>query len=164
MEGHSLHWKPLLFLWLQNPLLPWKTNWIQSCYLVGLTLLIFLGILVSQSQIFIFIQNSSELLFIPSFLFLHSVLKLQITLLCLPYFFLIAPMSIYIFDSGVKSNTCHPLVIVEIHIIPTIPISFLIVNSFQGIIASSKFFLSTIGPVFIIVSHLMPQCATLIMP
>jgi hypothetical protein len=45
--------------------IPWKANWIQSCYLVGLTLLIDIGILVYPSQIFIFIQNASELLFIP---------------------------------------------------------------------------------------------------
>jgi len=83
----------------------------------------------------------------------------------LPYFFLIAQLSTYVFDSGVKSNACHPPVVVEIHRIPPIPLSFLIVNSFQGTIASCKiFFLSTIVPVFIIVSHLMPQCATLIMP
>jgi len=74
-------------------------------------------------------------------------------------------MSTYIFDSGFKSNAYHHAVVVEIHKIPPILVSFLIVNSFQRTIASYKIFsLSIIGPVFIIVSHLMPQYATLIMP
>jgi len=74
-------------------------------------------------------------------------------------------MSIYIFDSGFKSNAYHHPVVVEIHKIPPTPLSFLIVNSFQRTIGSYKIVsLSIIGPVCIIVSLLMPQCANLIMP
>jgi len=45
--------------------LSWKANWIQSSQLVGLALLILVEILIYPSQIFIFIQNASEVLLIP---------------------------------------------------------------------------------------------------